>query len=269
MMINRALQDIKRLDQLSYSTSAIHAIDARAKVATTIIYILCVVSFNKYEISALFPFFVFPITMIALGSLPLLFLAKKIALLLPFVLIVGAFNPLLDHEIILQFGSIEITGGWVSYVSILIRSILTIGAAFCLVCVTGFTPVCHALERLGIPQIFAAQLLFLYRYIFVLAEEGNRAARARELRSCGKKGLGIHSYTSLAGHLLLRTWQRAERIHMAMLARGFSGEFHVHQKSCFRISEFCFVTVWSTFFIFARIQNVPQLIGKYVAGVLS
>jgi cobalt/nickel transport system permease protein len=68
---------------------------------------------------------------------------------------------------------------------------------------TGFTAVCQALEHLGIPRIFTVQLLFLYRYIFVLTEESDRASRARELRSCGKRGHGIRSFGSLVGHLLL------------------------------------------------------------------
>jgi cobalt/nickel transport system permease protein len=204
--------------------------------------------------------------MIALSSIPPFFIAKKITLLIPFVLVVGAFNPVFDREILLQFGPLGISGGWISYASILIRSILTVGAAFILVGVTGFTAVCQALERLGMPQVFAVQLLFLYRYIFVLAEESGRASRARELRSCGKKGQGIRSFGSLVGHLLLRTWQRAERIHMAMLARGFTGEFHASRQSCFGAAEIRFVLGWSTLFIILRLQNVSQILGSLITG---
>jgi cobalt/nickel transport system permease protein len=162
---------------------------------------------------------------------------------------------------------VGISGGWISFASILARSALTVGAGFILVGVTGFTAVCQALERLGMPQVFAVQLLFLYRYIFVLTEESGRASRARELRSCGKKGMGIRSFGSMTGHLLLRTWQRAERIHMAMLARGFTGEFHASRQSVFGAAEIRFVLTWSALLIFLRLQNVSQLLGSLITGL--
>ncbi len=267
--INSAVLDLKKLDLLGRGNSQIHKLDARAKVAVTLLFIICVVSFDKYELTALFPFCIFPVVMAAQSSLPTLFLVKKIALLTPFILIVGAFNPLLDQEVIHKIGIFGISGGWISYASILTRFILTIGAALILVGSTGFTSVCQALARLGLPHVFTVQLLFLYRYIFVLAEEGNKASRARELRAFGKKGLGVRSIGSLIGHLLLRTWQRAEHIYMAMQSRGFSGEFHTQRVSRFGMAEACFVLGWSALFAFMRLQNVSQLLGKIVLGGLQ
>ena len=51
-----------------------------------------------------------------------------------------------------------------------------------------------ALERLGMPRIFAVQLLLLYRYIFVLMEEGIRMYRARQLRAFHGRGLGMRTF---------------------------------------------------------------------------
>jgi len=262
--IQSAVLDLKRLDLLANGNSTIHRLDARAKVLVTLVFILCVVSYDRYELAALFPFFIFPVAMISLAGLPTAFILRKIILLCPFVLAVGVFNPVFDREILLQLGPLGISGGWISFASILARSVLTVGAAFILVGVTGFTAVCQALERLGMPQVFAVQLLFLYRYIFVLTEESGRASRARELRSCGKKGQGIRSFGSMTGHLLLRTWQRAERIHMAMLARGFTGEFHACRQSRIGGPEIRFVLIWSTLFIFLRLQNASQLLGSLI-----
>lgn len=266
--IQSAVLDLKRLDLLGRGDSSLHRLDARAKVVVTLLFILSVVSHKRYELSALLPFFIFPVAMISLAELPPLFIIKKVILLCPFVLAVGIFNPVFDREILLQLGPLGISGGWISFASILVRSALTVSAAFILVGVTGFTAVCQALERLGMPQAFTVQLLFLYRYIFVLTEEAGRASQARELRSCGKKGLGIRSFGSLIGHLLLRTWQRAERIHTAMLARGFTGKFHTSRQSGFGAPEIRFVLLWSTIFIFLRLQNISQLLGSHITGLL-
>lgn len=267
--IHNAVLDLKSLDLLANGTSPIHRLDARAKVIVTFVFILCVVSYGRYELTSLLPFCIFPIVMISLAGLPPFFILRKIILLCPFVLAVGIFNPVFDRDILLQLGSFGISGGWISFTSILVRSILTVGAAFVLVGVTGFTAVCQALESLGMPRVFAVQLLFLYRYIFVLTEESGRASRARELRSCGKKGQGMHSFGSMIGHLLLRTWQRAERIHMAMLARGFTGEFHAGRPVHFGVPEVRFVLTWSVLFIFLRLQNIPQILGSLVTGLFS
>lgn len=267
--IATAVLDIKQLDLLAHADSPIHCLDARAKVLVTIIFCSTIISFGRYDLSALLPFFVFPAAMVARGNLPPLLIARKIALLCPFVLIVAIFNPILDRGIGVQLGSIAISAGWLSFCSILVRSILTVGAGLILVGVTGFTSICRALEKFGIPQAFAVQLLFLYRYIFVLAEEGNRVSRARELRSCGKKGLGMASYGSMIGYLLLRTWSRAERIHMAMLARGFNGEFRTLQTSRFGSAEVIYIVGWTVTFMIMRFVNCSHLLGVLVTGVIS
>ena len=266
--ISAAVIDLKRLEFLADSDSPIHVIDARAKVLVTFVFIVAVVSHNRYELARLLPFFIFPATMIAFAGLPMLYLFKKIAFISLFVLMVGIFNPVFDRTILYQVGQWGISGGWISLLSLIVRSILTVGAAFILVGTTGFTAVCQALERLGIPQLFAIQLLFLHRYIFVLADETSRSSRARELRSCGKKGLGVTSFGSLVGHLLLRTWQRAERIHVAMLSRGFVGQFHAHRKSRFGMAEIYFLLGWSTLFIVLRMFDITGTLGASITGVL-
>ncbi|MGD0586977.1 MAG: cobalt ECF transporter T component CbiQ [Oryzomonas sp.] len=267
--IDGTLPEFKNLDRLSDGDTAIHRLDPCAKVLATLIFIICVVSCGKYELSALLPFFLFPVFMITLGNIPALYLAKKIAVIIPFAVMVGMLNPLFDRQVMLHVGSLGITGGWISFASIVVRAVLTVSSALVLVAVTGFPGICAALERMGMPQPFAVQLLFLYRYIFVLAEEGGQMARARELRTFGTRGRGIRGYGSLIGHLLLRTWMRAERIHMAMLARGFSGTFHTSRHSCFGLREMVFVLGWSLFFITARFMPVAQLLGALVTGKLS
>lgn len=266
--IDGAILDFKRLDLLASGDTGLHRLDARAKVLVTAVFVFMVISHDRYDISALFPFFIFPAAMIAAGNLPCLYIVRKILLLCPFVIVVGIFNPLIDRAIVLQAGSLAISGGWLSFFSIMVRSILTVGSAFILLALTGFSGVCRALEQLGMPRPFAVQLLFLYRYIFVLTEEGGRAARARKLRSCGKKGLGINSFGTLIGHLLLRTWQRAERVHIAMLSRGFDGRFHSSRQTTFGLRELFFVVGWSSCLIILRFADITQLIGALITGRL-
>lgn len=267
--INGAFLDFKLLDRLSFGGTALHRLDPRAKVLATILFIVSVVSFGKYELSALIPYFIFPAVMISLGNLPLGFIVKKVLIIVPFVLLIGIFNPIFDKEVLVRFGPVGISGGWISCASIVVRTMLTLGAALTLVGITGFPAICGALERLGMPRILAVQLLFLYRYIFVLTEEGVRTSRARELRTFGKRGFGMKTFGSLVGHLLLRTWQRAERIHMAMLARGFVGEFHTRKEFRFGGRECLFFFGWAALFIVLRFWNLSQILGSAVTGIFQ
>jgi cobalt/nickel transport system permease protein len=188
---------------------------------------------------------------------------------IPFALLIGLFNPVFDRQVILQVGALDVWGGWVSCLSILARALLTASAAIILVAITGFPAICEALEKLKMPKAFAVQLLFLYRYIFVLTDEGVRTARARQIRTFGNRGMGIRHFASLVGHLLLRTWERAERIHMAMLARGFSGDIHTARRQTqFGRRELLFTAGWVCLFILLRLVNIPQLVGQLVTGHL-
>ena len=156
----------------------------------TLGFLVTVVSFNRYEVAALLPLTLYPVVLAAAGGLPAGYLLRKLLIASPFALCVGLFNPLLDRAAAFHLAGAPISWGWISFASILVKFGLTVSAALALVGVTGFTAVCMALGRLGAPRLFAAQLLFLYRYLFVLAEEGLRMVRARNLRSFRGRGAG-------------------------------------------------------------------------------
>jgi cobalt/nickel transport system permease protein len=182
---------------------------------------------------------------------------------------VGIFNPVFDRAQLLEIGGVGISGGWVSFASILLRFSLTVSAALALIGVTGFATVCMALGRMGLPRAFSIQLLFLYRYLFVLTEEGLRMSRARSLRSFKGRGLGFAVYGSMLGQLLLRTMDRAQRIHRAMLCRGFDGELRLSRNLAFTARDLAFVAGWLAYFALVRSVNLPQLLGRFVEGILT
>jgi cobalt/nickel transport system permease protein len=267
--IESSFYDIGTMDTISRQDTFVHRMDPRIKVLTTLVFIVCVVSFGKHEISALVPFLVYPLFMVVLGDLPVVYLSRKVMLAAPFAILIGVFNPLLDRELLLQVGPLGISGGWVSFFSILLRFTMTVAAALILIATTGYHAVCMALEKMRVPQVFVVQLLFLYRYLFVLVDEASRMVRARSLRSFGRKGLSLRVFGSMAGHLLLRTMDRAQRIHMAMLCRGFDGNIRPFHPLKVRASEVMFLLGWSTLFVFLRSCNVSRLVGGLIQGYIS
>jgi cobalt/nickel transport system permease protein len=264
--IQSALWDIGTLDELADQDTPLHRLDPRAKLITTLLFIAAVTSFDRYEVAALMPFTLYPAVLISVGRLPVGRLLKKGLLAAPFAVFIGIFNPLLDREIVLRIGSIGISGGWISFASILIRFTLTVSAALILVAGTGFEALCMALVRLKVPRVFVVQLLLLYRYLFLLMEEGARMVRAHALRAFGERAIRIRVFGSLVGQLLLRTLGRGQRIHVAMLCRGFDGEVRLVRSMRMGVGDVCFVMGWSTFFVMARLYNLPHLLGSLVLG---
>jgi cobalt/nickel transport system permease protein len=260
------LSTLDRLDRLARQDTAVHRVDPRAKVIATAVFILCVVSFDRYEVVGLLPFLIFPVVLAAEGDVPFGFLGRLLLAVAPFALLVGAFNPLLDRELVTVAGGIEIAGGWVSYASILLRFLLTASAALVLTATTGFTGVCLALEKLRLPDVLVTQLLLLYRYIFVLGDEALRMGRARSLRAVGRRGTGLQVYAQMLGQLLLRTFARAQRVYLAMKCRGFDGRVRVARRLHVRGADVAFVLGWSALFIVFRFVDVATLLGSLVTG---
>lgn len=259
--VDVSLFDLGRLDRLARQGTAIHRLDPRVKLVATAVFLVCVVSYGKYEVAALLPYAVFPVALASAGKIPFGYLGKKILAVAPFAVLVGMFNPIIDQTVLWHWGPIAVTGGWVSFVAILLRFALTIGTALTLIAVTPFDDICLGLQRLGVPRVFALQLLLLHRYLFVLAEEAVRLVRARALRSFGHRGLGIRAYSSMIGQLLLRTLDRATRIHIAMRCRGFDGELRSPRRLRIGRPEVLFTLGWVGLFLVLRIWSLPQILG--------
>lgn len=165
-----------------------------------------------------------------------------------------------------RWGGWAVSGGWLSFFSILVRFVLTVGTALALVATTGMNRLGAGLQRLGVPSVFVTQLLFLYRYLFVVADEGSRLARSVHVRAGRGRALSLRVYGSLLGNLLIRSMDRAGRVYGAMVARGFAGDVHVLESARFCGADALFIAGWSVFFVVARRWNLAELLGRIVSG---
>jgi cobalt/nickel transport system permease protein len=268
-MMSQDFFDIGYMDTLASGDTSLHRMDPRVKLITTAVFIAAVVSFNKYTVYGLIPFFSFPIILILSGGLPAGYILRKVLLISPFAILVGIFNPVFDRSIVCHIGSIGISGGWVSFISIMLRFVLTVSSALILVALTGFNSVCLALERFRVPTPFIVQLMFLYRYMFVLAEESGRMVRARQTRSFSKRPMPLKTFTSIIGHLLLRTLDRAERVYRAMCCRGFDGNIRITRSLAIGYKDIVFIVIWAIFFVSFRFWNMPAKLGELFMGIFS
>ena len=108
--------------------------------------------------------------------------------------------------------------------AILAKNSLAFGAMMTLIAVTPLTALLAAMGRLGVPVILVATLRFMERQVQILGNELTRMVLARRCRSFGRGGrLGFGVLAGLVGMLFLRSFERGERVHSAMLARGWDG----------------------------------------------
>ncbi|NMA43727.1 MAG: cobalt ECF transporter T component CbiQ [Oligosphaeraceae bacterium] len=261
--IDTAISDIDVLDRLAAGVSPIHRLDPRAKLIVTVLFLLTVVSYRKYEVAELTPLFLYLAVLLALGRVPVLVIARYLLLACPFAVLVAVFNPLIDRQIIAQLGPLAVSGGWMSFVSILIRFVLTVSAVLLLLACTGYVTVCAALDKLGVPRLLIMQFLMLYRFIFILADEASRMLRAHSLRSPDGRGTSLRVWGSLAGNLLLRAYDRGVRVHTAMLARGFDGKFRPLPGFHWSIADSLFVVGSSAFLILVRHGQLATRMGRW------
>jgi cobalt/nickel transport system permease protein len=223
-------------DRYHDTESFIHRLDPRVKVVVTVAFVLSNAllpdgAWIAFGLSLLFLLFV-----TALSNLGMTFTLKRSFIALPFALVAITVlfsipgNSLTSFHFL--FWDLTITdAGLLRFVSIVIRSWLSVQMAILLVGTARFPDIVHALEHLRVPTILTTIIAFLYRYLFVLADEVFRLLRAREARSAaapGSRSGGSVAWRagvagSMAGQLFLRSYERSDRVYNAMLARGYTG----------------------------------------------
>lgn len=192
-----------------------------AAIVILALFTVFVISIPKYGLAGVIAFAGFPLFMATAARIPLLPLFRRLALVTPFILFMAAGNLYLDRSPALCIGGFSITGGMTSASVIGIKSLVTLSSLLLLMEYMPFHRFGSALRTLRVPEVFVTQLLLVYRYSFLLSEEASMMQKARDLRSFRDRGRGPLVTAKLIGSLLIRTSSKAERVYMAMNARGF------------------------------------------------
>jgi len=229
------------LDPYQEAGSLVHQLDSRVKLVLVFAFILT---------TALTPTGAWPVYVLLLAlalsaellsELGIGYYLKRALLALPFVL--AALPVLVTLEgaalVRLPFG-LEITGpGLARFISVVLKSWISVQMAVLLASTTRFPEILAAMRALRLPRLLVAIIGLMWRYLFVIADEALRLIRARQARSGehrsgqsrrpgsragGSLGWRARVTGGMAGNLFLRSLDRSDRIYMAMLSRGYDGE---------------------------------------------
>jgi len=122
--------------------------------------------------------------------------------------------------------------------TIMLKSWVSVQAATLLVFTTPFHDLLEGLARLKLPVLMVAIISLMYRYLAVLTGEANRMMRARASRAAvlpGARRPGAvwqaRVVGNMVGALFIRSYERSERVYLAMQSRGYSGHVrHIHDR---------------------------------------
>ena len=167
------------------------------------------------------------ITLAAMARVPLGTLATRMAAPFVFVLLVaGAVLVVAPGTPLVEVGPVTITDtGLARFGSVAARAAVALGAAIILVSTTPFDDLVRALRALRLPEAVTTSLGLAYRFLYILNDEVERMRRAARSRGAAEGATPRRRLmVGIASAALRRSFDRSERLHRAMLARGFSGE---------------------------------------------
>ena len=152
------------------------------------------------------------------------FLALRLTAVAPFVLFALFIPFIAGGERIEAWGvSLSVDGLWGMW-NILAKALLGAGASIVLTATTEIPDIIRGLGLLRVPPLFTSIAMFMVRYLELIAEELRRTRVAMASRGYDPRWLWqARPIASSAGALFVRSYERGERVHAAMVSRGFAG----------------------------------------------
>ena len=266
-MMKNKIQDLYALEQLAAGDTCVHRLHPTVKLLATVVFIITVVSFNRYSFGRLVPYVFYPTLLMALSETPYAMLLKRFLIALPFCFFAGIANVLFDSAPAFAIGGVTVSYGVVSLFTILFRVYLCVMAILVLISVTPLQELVNSMRRLKIPHIFVIVFEMTYRYIGVLFEEAYSMYAAYYLRSSNAKGIKIKDMGSFTGQLLIRSFDRADRVYNAMKCRGYALHNLPHSGGKPAKGDIIFITVTCFLCAVCRFVDVNALFAE-ILGVL-
>ena len=204
--------------------SVVHHLAPEAKVAAAVGFVLGVALTPG---DALWAFALDGAVLVAVAivaTVPLRFLVTRMLVVVPFILFALALPFIAEGQRTDVLGVGVSTAGVAAMATIISRALLGVATSVLLAATTPVPRILAGMERLKVPAVFTAIAAFMLRYLEVVAGELGRQRRAMTARGYDPRWLWqAKPIAASAGALFIRSFERGERVHAAMLSRGWSG----------------------------------------------
>jgi cobalt/nickel transport system permease protein len=230
------------LEEFAEGNSFLHRLDPRIKFITSIpyIFVIAVMKGTKCPLLALMISFL----MIALSRISFKKLIGRLIVVNTFILVLWLFIPFsYPGEAVFNIGSLRATHeGFLYTLSITLKANAIVLATIAILGTSEVFSLAHALVHLKVPAKLVYLFFFFYRYISVLHEEYTRLRNAMLIR-CFRPKTNLHTYKTyayLVGMLIVKSYDRSQKIYDAMLCRGFTGKFPIISHFEFKKTDLFF-----------------------------
>lgn len=205
--------------------SAVHRLAPPAKVVAAL-GMVASIAITPREAVWVFGFYALAIVLIArLARIRLRFVAVRLLAVAPFVLF-ALFIPFIATGETIEVVGLEVSvpGLWGMW-NILVKAVLGASVSILLTATTEVADIIRGLGVLRVPALFTAIATFMIRYLELITDELRRMRIAMTARGYDPKWISqARPIATSAGALFVRSYERGERIHAAMVSRGFTGE---------------------------------------------
>lgn len=205
-------------------TSPVHRLPAQVKIVAALLAVICVVATPRTEFWAFGVYLVLLLAVWALARVPVGHFAKRAVIELPFVLIAVLMPFLGGGERFQVFGLSLSEAGALAGWNILAKGTLGVLTSLTLAATTTPRELIVGLQRLRAPAALTTIATLMLRYLEVIAAEARRMRVARISRGHNPRFLWQVGATARGiGALFIRSYERGERVHLAMVSRGWTG----------------------------------------------
>lgn len=204
--------------------SPIHRLAPEAKVAATLVFVVCIAITPREAVWAFGAYGLILATLLTVARVPPLFVVARLTAVLPFVLF-AFFIPFIATGPTTEVLGVQLSveGLWGTW-NILAKAVLGATVTIVLTATTEVPDIIRGLGDLKVPALFTAIAMFMVRYLELVADEVRRMRIAMESRGYDPRWLAqARPIATGAGALFVRSYERGERVHAAMVARGFTG----------------------------------------------
>ncbi|MFP3867613.1 MAG: cobalt ECF transporter T component CbiQ [Desulfobacteraceae bacterium] len=215
-------------EPFSEGNSLVHRLDPRGKLVVAVLFTLQMATAATY--AATLAGLAVALFFLALARLSLKKVVARLLVVNSFIFFLWFVLPLTyPGDVIFQYGPLAATRQGLLFTGLItLKSNAIIIVLIALVATVPVITLGQALQNLWLPDKLCHLLLFTYRYLYVFEEEFHRLVQAMKIRGFQPR-TNLHTYRSyayLAAMLLVRSYDRADRVFQAMLCRGFHGRFY-------------------------------------------
>lgn len=218
--------------------SAVHRLPAQCKLVAVIAFVFAVVATPREQMWAFGGYAILLATVAAVARIPAGLIARRMLIEVPFVAFAVLMPFISRGDTVTVAGmQLSVAGLWGAW-NVLAKGTLGVIASILLAATTRPRDLLLGVEWLRLPSLLTQIAMFMLRYIDVVLDELHRmkvarAARCFEARDLRQVGVLARSI----GALFLRAFERGERVHLAMLSRGYDGRIPTSEGAAASVTQ--------------------------------